>query len=282
MTLTLRPMTAADIPLGMRLKQQAGWNQIEADWRRFLDLAEGGAFVAELDGRGVGTTVTSVLGRVAWIAMVLVDEAIRGRGVGKRLVAHALEHLDRLGVPTIRLDATPLGRPLYKSLGFVAEYELARWEMLAASAAGESRTETVAVRPGDLDAIVALDRRATGADRRRLIERLYRDRPDAIEAVRSGPVFSGYLAQRPGARAVQIGPGVAVEAQAGLALADAALRACAGQKVFVDIPEGNAPASEWAASRGFAIQRPLTRMRRGEPVEDRPHEIWASSGPEMG
>jgi predicted N-acetyltransferase YhbS len=275
-------MTAADIPLGMRLKQQAGWNQIEADWRRFLDLAEGGAFVAELDGRGVGTTVTTVFGRVAWIAMVLVDEAFRGQGIGKRLVAHALEHLDRFGVPTIRLDATPLGRPLYESLGFVVEYGLARWETAAASAAGKSRTETVAVHPGDLDAIAALDRRATGTDRRRLIERLYRDRPDIFQAVRSGPTVLGYLARRPGARAAQIGPGVAVEPQAGLTLADAALRACAGQQIFIDIPEGNAPATAWAASRGFAVQRQLTRMRRGEPLGDRPHEIWASSGPEMG
>jgi hypothetical protein len=27
-------MTAADIAFGMRLKEQAGWNQVPADWRR--------------------------------------------------------------------------------------------------------------------------------------------------------------------------------------------------------------------------------------------------------
>jgi len=34
----IRPFRASDVPLGMRLKDQAGWNQTEADWHRFLFL----------------------------------------------------------------------------------------------------------------------------------------------------------------------------------------------------------------------------------------------------
>ena len=37
-SVSIRTMRAADIPLGMRLKQLAGWNQTEADWRRNLAL----------------------------------------------------------------------------------------------------------------------------------------------------------------------------------------------------------------------------------------------------
>src|SRR5262249_21010481 len=123
----IRRMTAADIPLGMRLKEQAGWNQTEADWRRFLTLEHKGCFVAEYKGEPVGTTTTCIFGKVAWIAMVLVDERVRGRGIGKALMEHALAYLDSTGVPSIRLDATPLGRPLYEKLGFRAQYELVRF-----------------------------------------------------------------------------------------------------------------------------------------------------------
>ena len=49
----VRPLAAADLPLGLRLSQAAGWNQTEADWRRFLDLQPDGCFVAELDGTPV-------------------------------------------------------------------------------------------------------------------------------------------------------------------------------------------------------------------------------------
>ena len=78
----VRPVTTADLPLGLGLCRAAGWNQTEADWRRFLDLQPDGCFVAELDGAAVGTTTTCVFGRVAWVAMVLVAGPARGRGVG--------------------------------------------------------------------------------------------------------------------------------------------------------------------------------------------------------
>src|SRR5438270_10324239 len=98
-------MTAADVPLGLRLRGQAGWNQTEADWRRFLRLQPDGCFVAELDGAPAGTTAAFVFGPVAWVAMVLVDEAVRGRGVGTALMRHALALLDGRGVRSVRLDA---------------------------------------------------------------------------------------------------------------------------------------------------------------------------------
>lgn len=125
--LRIRGMTVADIPVGMRLKEQAGWNQVPADWSRLLDLEPDGSFVAELDGAAAGTVVTCQFGPVAWVAMMLVDESFRSHGIGRSLMEHALDHLDSHGVETIRLDASPQGRPLYESLNFVAEATLARY-----------------------------------------------------------------------------------------------------------------------------------------------------------
>ena len=50
--------------------------------------------------------------------MVLVDESMRQHGIGTALVEQAVEVLDRRGAETVRLDATPLGKPLYERLGF--------------------------------------------------------------------------------------------------------------------------------------------------------------------
>src|SRR6266849_965159 len=69
----IRVMTVADIPLGMRLKAQNAWNQLEADWRRFLTMEPDGCFVAEWRGTAVGTACTCTFDDVAWVAMVLVD-----------------------------------------------------------------------------------------------------------------------------------------------------------------------------------------------------------------
>ncbi len=275
----IRAMTAADLSLGMRLKEQAGWNQTDADWQRVLDLQPDGCFVAEWDGRPVGTAAAVVFGSVAWIMMVLVDEALRGRGIGTRLMQHALADLDARSIRAIRLDATPLGRPVYEKLGFQTEYELARFEHPGAVVTAAASTPEVT--PEHLDTVYALDRQATGTDRSRLLARLYSERPSAF-AVFCDKTFAGYRAFRTGSRAVQIGPAAANAPEAGRALLDGILAQCGPVPVFVDIPLDNHPAIEWAQTKQFRLQRRLTRMWRGERVVDRPTQIWAAFGPEKG
>jgi GNAT superfamily N-acetyltransferase len=272
-------MTAADVPLGMRLKQQAGWNQLAEDWHRALDLGPGGCFVAELDGSPVGTTTTCVFGQVAWIAMVLVDAAVRNRGVGKALLLHALSYLDGRGIPSVRLDATPMGQPLYEKLGFVAEYPLARYDGIA-RASGPPVPE---VTPGsDRGAdIHALDRSIVQIDRSKLLLRLFAERPEALRVVIRNGKLTGFSTMRLGSNAVQLGPCLATDEAGPLLLTDAWQR-LAGQRVFIDIPQGNRASVQWAEARGLVVQRPLVRMCRGPaPAEDFTR-IWASFGPEKG
>src|SRR5215467_18486 len=124
----LRVMTTYDIAGGVRLNMLAGWNQTEADWKRFLLGNPKGCFVMEEGATAVGTATTlSYEDRFAWISMVLVDPEFRNRGIGTKLLQRAVEHLDNAGIPTLKLDATPLGKPLYEKLGFVGEYEIERW-----------------------------------------------------------------------------------------------------------------------------------------------------------
>lgn len=274
-------MTAEDITLGLRLREQAGWNQTAADWRRFLDLAPGGCFVGELDGTPVATTTTCLLGTVGWIAMVLVDESARHRGLGTRLVEHAVAHLFSCGAKTVRLDATAQGRPVYERLGFVADYELARMHGTSRPP-GNAGADISPVKSSDLDSLVNLDRRATGTDRRALISMLIAGAPSRACEVVHGDTISGYALWRPGSHALTLGPAVAQSPPDGIALMDGVLAACRGQPVFVDVPLNNRPAMDWAHARGLDVQRRLMRMHLGIPVNDRTDQIWASSGPEKG
>src|SRR5437899_2322980 len=125
--MTIRLMTMDDLPLGQHLTRQAGWNQTEADWRRMLDLQPDGCFVGEGEGAPVATTTTCLFGRTAWVAAVLDEEALRRRGLGRALMQRALAFLESCGVTAVRLDATPLGRPLYEQLGFRAQFEVVRY-----------------------------------------------------------------------------------------------------------------------------------------------------------
>ena len=279
--LHLRVMTDHDVPLGMRLTEQAGWNQTAADWRRFLEMEPEGCFVAEADGRPVATATACTFHAVGWIAMVLVDEAVRRRGIGTALVRQTVDYLDRRSVATARLDATPLGQTVYGRLGFAAECELVRLEGVAPAGPPPHPN----VRPAaqnELDAVLALDRQITGTRREKLFEHILRRQPGALHVFSSDSTLTGYLMFREGSRAAQIGPGVATSEEAGRALGDALLARCAGQPVFIDVPRANTPAIRWAESRGLRVQRPFTRMRRGPAVHDHPAQLWASSGPEHG
>jgi GNAT superfamily N-acetyltransferase len=263
----------------MRLKEQAGWNQRAADWQRFLDLQPDGAFVAELDGAPAGTVATLVFGPVAWVAMVLVDTPLRGRGVGRALMEHALSFLDRAGVRSIRLDATPLGQPLYEKLGFLAEYALTRFEGAAVGATVPPGV--VPVRPEHLDGLLRLDRAVTGTDRGRLLLRLFEEFPEDAHVVESADGIAGYLLTRPGARARQLGPCIAQGGAGPLLLAEAWQR-YAGQPLVVDVPEENTLAVTLATAAGLTPRRKLVRMVRGVQVAERVTELWASAGPEKG
>jgi len=278
--LSIRLMTADDLPFGMYLKDQAGWNQTAADWRRFLALEPTGCFLAEVDGQPAGTLTTCVFGSVAWIAMVLVDEARRGQGIGSALMKHALAYLDEREVPTVRLDATALGRPLYEKLGFADEYLLTRF--------GGTPTALPAQEPlrpftaEDLAAVAWLDRQIAGADREKLLYHLLLEHPeDARVLLRNGQA-GGYCALRPGTRARQIGPCMANVSHVGQRLLADALTRCAGQPVMIDVPDENAAAIALAQQAGLSAQRAFVRMYRGVLPVDEVTGIWASSGPEKG
>jgi GNAT superfamily N-acetyltransferase len=274
----IRLMTFADLELGLRLCQQAGWNQTPADWARFLRRQPDGCFVAEKDGVACATVTTWLFGEVAWIAAMLVEKDKRRQGIGRALMEHALAYLEARAVRTIRLDASAMGEPLYRSLGFVEQLKLGRF-------GGEPFADPVAgVEPATSDmweAICRLDHSVTNTERRSLLLPLFRERSGEVRVVRRGGAIVGYLTARRGLRAWQIGPCIATAEAGPLLLADA-LHRFRGRGVFVDIPLSHESAIAVMRRAGLSQQRSLLRMCLGEPVVERVQQMWAAFGPEKG
>ena len=60
-------------------------------------------------------------GRKVWIEDVVIDNMFRGRGLGRKLVAHAIEYCKSQGIDTLMLTSNPkrvAANALYQSLGF--------------------------------------------------------------------------------------------------------------------------------------------------------------------
>lgn len=89
-------------------------------------------FVAEEDGRLVGTAVAILsLGGlwitkdlIATLAGIYVVPEFRKRGIGRELTQRAIAWCKERGCVSIRLRASDAGRPLYESLGFVPASEM--------------------------------------------------------------------------------------------------------------------------------------------------------------
>jgi GNAT superfamily N-acetyltransferase len=279
-------MTADDVPTAMLLKTEAGWNQVEADWHRFLVMQPDGCFVAERGGEVVGTTVTCVFGDIAWVAMVLVAKRVRGQRIATALMGHALAYLDANGAKSVRLDATPLGKPIYERMGFAPEYTLARYEgFLAAADAvrewGDASCRVRAATQSDLERLVVLDRDVTGTTREKFLARLFQEHPDAFRVAEQDGKLLGYVTTRPGASAIQLGPCIGT-VEAGRALVADAGGRLSGKRLFVDVPIQHKSMVALAERAGLSVQRALVRMGRGRGVREYAARLLVSSGPELG
>jgi hypothetical protein len=193
-----------------------------------------------------------------------------------------LAFTDNRGVQTVRLDATPLGQPLYERLGFAPQYSLTRF---AGRAPVVTRCDSSnVVKPAqlaDAKAILQLDREVMSTDRSKFLLLLLKEQPERSHVVFQDERLSGFVTMRPGSNAWQLGPCIA-EADTGGTLLHHACNQLAGEVVYVDIPEPNALAMQWAAEAGLERQRRLLRMCRGAEVMDHTNQLWASSGPELG
>ena len=290
----IRALTADDVPAAQVLRAQAGWNQAEQDWRRLLAWDAKCCWVAEQDGRVVGTTTATTYGRrIAWIGMVLVDVDHRRQGIGRALLDNALTRLERRGIQTVALDSTPEGQPLYASLGFVDAMELARWRGPIPVSAAPSPGGSVAVRPieaADLPAVAAYDARLFGVDRAHILGALQADVPAGCFLAERGGRTVGYTMSRPGAWAWHLGPLAADDLAAAEHLVRRALRPEARRggnadfsEMVVDIMASNDAAVALARSLRLAPVRRFIRMVRGTPPPPvDAGRLYTSAGPELG
>jgi ribosomal protein S18 acetylase RimI-like enzyme len=279
----LRVLGPTDLGAARALVAEAGWNQVDADWRIFLEL--GHVMGIDAPGQGVvATAATLPLGPdLGWIGMMLVATRFRRQGLGRQLLGQCILDLAAQGL-TPGLDATAAGRELYRRYDFQDAWAITRWrrERGAAAALPDPAVDVRAATAADLDAIAALDARAFGYERRSVLARLLERVPRAAAlALRDGEPC-GFLLARDGREALQLGPLVATDAAAPAALVGHALAQMA-DAAYLDALDRHQELRGWLATQGFAPQRRFTRMlyRRDEPPGDA-RLAFAIAGPELG
>jgi GNAT superfamily N-acetyltransferase len=265
--LTVRSLRADDVaPLDRVLQVAYARPSPWIDRLRFyLEAPQVASFVADDAGTPVGCVFAIDYGSVGYVSMMGVDPSAQGRGVGRALFSALLAWGEGRRLPW-RLDATPMGAPLYASCGFVDDGETIALEA-AAPVAHDPQPTVRHATLDDLDAIAALDRHAFGADRRWRLAVLFAE-PGVTVLLGPGNAFAGVRANG------LIGPIVAPDAKAAAAVIDAALAMQPGTPRRVHAPAANRAVVELLERRGFRGPRRLRHMRRGPAPAGDANALW--------
>jgi GNAT superfamily N-acetyltransferase len=273
--LPIRRLAPADLPACLDLAADRGWPREEHKWRLLLSAGQGFGIGAPAgDERGGGliacVVATSYGGTLTAFGMMLVAARHERRGLGLRLLRHALAES---GTPAAVLTATDAGRPLYERLGFSPVSSLAtlRGDFTAPT------TPRRAVRPAtaaDVPAILAYDAPVFGADRTGLLTRLpsFADQLLVAHATPGGPggpsdpggPLTGYAAAWPNLGSTVIGPVLADDLPTAQALiARLAADAPAGVPLRFDADARHPELERWLRAGGLDGRRDNTLMLCG-------------------
>lgn len=256
---TIRPMTAADVPDAQALTASFKWPHRREDWMLMQALGDG--LVVEREGRLAGTGVAwRYAADWASLGAIGVYGALQGKGIGRRLLRGLMAPLqDR----NLVLHATRAGMPLYAAEGFAPTWTIVQHQAVAGRAGpvpALQGTRLGPATPSDLATIAVLDRMACGMDRTHLLESLLGEPGGVVLEERGG--VTGFALTRLFGRGWVIGPVVAPDLVRAKALIAPLIERHVGEFLRIDLPKecGLAP---WVATAGLAESGSVVRMVRG-------------------
>ena len=114
------------------LSERAGWNQTNEDLQAMFSLEKDGIYISKYKfgahnlplGSGISLPINQDL---AWIGMILVHPELRRQGIARSIMNTCLNHArTNQKKKIVGLDATPLGKQVYDSLGFKDSFTIWR------------------------------------------------------------------------------------------------------------------------------------------------------------
>lgn len=259
--LVAQDINDVDVELLHALSISVRWPHRPKDWD-LLRRAGHGIVAVDGIGRVFGSAMWFPQGDdFATIGLVITTPRTQAQGGGRWLMDQIFE---QCGDRNLSLNATHAAYPLYVSLGFTSEaiVYMRQGEAPQTLPAVPALDGELSVLPTDrLSEIAALDTRAFGTDRSRVLALLAEDA--SIVSLRRGGEIVGYSMRREFGRGLVIGPTVARNDQDAVCLTAVHLKKLAGRFVRVDTRERDGVFAEFLQQSGLGIAETVTTMSKG-------------------
>jgi GNAT superfamily N-acetyltransferase len=284
---SIRKMRSSDLEALMQIKNAENWNQTEGDWLFLIRSNPEYCLVAVLEDKVIGTiTAINYDQRAVWIGMMLVSKKYRGLGISKKLLNTIIKDLAKCD--SIKLDATPAGIPVYKKLGFIAEYDIHRMVCSRLAVETMDREDTGSLEisnilPGDLNSLVQLDETVFGLKRQELFQFLLDSKKEIGFQIKEGNHLKGFILGREGSNYLQIGPLIAESLQIAKWLLNSVFKKAKQNSLVIDILTDKGELKDWLLFKDFKYERSFTRMYlKSNDYSIKKENQFLIGGPELG
>lgn len=283
---SVQQLKEVDLGFAFDLNVAEEWNDRFEDIKRMLGFEPDGCFIAEVERERAGHVFSISYGKLGWIGLLVVKAEYRKMGIGKLLTTKAKDYLLSRGVQTVKLEAVPEVSGLYRKMGFVDEYDSLRFKGTVESASLSRSSSSALIKKKDLAELASFDSRYFGADRTRVLRKLYDENPQLCFFSYSGSEITGYVMCRKAKIGYNLGPMVCNPGSP--ETAKELLQECMGKlspktEIFVGVPAINLAATKILRELGFVKYSHSIRMRFGKKLENECVKgIFAIGGPMKG
>lgn len=267
----IRRLSLDDLPSCLDLAEDRSWPREEPKWRLLFEIGEVYG-LDDPDGGLAGVVISTRYGReVAAISMMLVASRHERRGLGSRLMAHALEQSGTAGA---WLTATEYGRPMYERLGFrtIGQCSTYAGQLLPGEGA-PARPSSRPMVPADLPAVLALDAEVFGARRTMLLTRAASS-VDRFRVLEGPAGIVGYGCAWRYEESTALGPLIAPDTTSALALLGDLTAAVEGP-LRIDLVHPRPELIDWVEARGLRCSFTTAVMVHGDPPPGDPGRMFA-------
>jgi len=284
---TIRALERPELDLVLDWAAKENANPGLHDANSFWAADPDGFLAAERNGQLVGAlSLVSYDGRFGFVGLFIVRPDARKQGVGRALWQDGMKTMRSrlLAGMTIGLDGTLAMRAAYEKSGFVFHSRNICFQGVGVKPLAPIAGVAPAARV-PFASILALDSEHFPAPRPRFLTPWLRQ-PDsaAFAATPRGTMgkLGGYAVVRKCRNGFKIGPLFAKDDASAEALLLSCSAHAAGQPLFIDVPEGNAPALALTAKHQFKEISSCARMYHGPvPVFNQPG-VYGVTTSELG